>query len=177
MSSPTGNFHRIKCALSYGAQRLGEILMLPGENMGVGLEKFFVNTLGRNGRGQRPDVQIPVHAFGTGRSEVSDLSGEYDSHYNVLLYSQWYHNHALSVPTQPSTVSSSSQTQKKNAWDALRRFVRCKRDIFYRRGTNVFIPRLPFSHHCAFQLPAATYGIEKMTKSRGTGTYIPDMVY
>ncbi|XWS65603.1 hypothetical protein CRYUN_Cryun05aG0127800 [Craigia yunnanensis] len=172
-----GNFHRIRYAISYGAQRLGEILMLPGENMGVGLEKFFVNTLGRNGRGQRPDVQSPVHAFGTGRSEVSDLRGNYDGHYNVLLYSQWYHNYVSSVPSQPSTVSSSSQTQKKNAWDAICRFVRCKRNIFYRRGTNVFIPRLPFSHPCALQLPAATYGIEKMTKSRGTGTYIPDMTH
>ncbi|XVF00370.1 hypothetical protein REPUB_Repub03eG0279700 [Reevesia pubescens] len=172
-----GNFHRIRSALSFGAKKLGEILMLPGEIMGMGLEKFFINTLDRNGRGQRPDVQIPVHAFGTGRSEASDLSGDYDGYYNCLLYSQWYHNYALPVPSQPSAVSSSSQTQKKSAWDALRRFVRCKRNIFYWRGTNVFIPRLPFSHPCALQLPAATYGIDKMTKSRGTGTYIPDVTH
>ncbi|XP_022764860.1 uncharacterized protein LOC111310036 [Durio zibethinus] len=172
-----GNFHRIRCALSYGAQKLGEILMLPGENMGMGLEKFFVNTLDRNGRGQRPDVQVPVHAFGTGRSEVSDLSGDYDGYYNCLLYSHWFHSYALPVPTQPITVSSSSQTQKKSAWDALRRFVRCKGNIFFRRGTNVFIPKLPFSHPRALQLPAATYGIDKMTKSRGTGTYIPDVTH
>ncbi|KAE8689538.1 Melibiase family protein isoform 1 [Hibiscus syriacus] len=173
-----GNFHRIRCALTYGAQRLGEILMLPGENMGVGLEKFFVNTLDRNGRGQRPDVQIPVHAFGTGKSEVSDLSGDYDGYCNGLLYSQWYHYYAVNVPVQPTTtVSSSSQTQKHSAWDALRRLVRCKRNISYRKGTNVFIPRQPFSHPSALRLPAAAYGIENMTKSRGTGTYIPDMTH
>ncbi|XWS08378.1 hypothetical protein CRYUN_Cryun41cG0074600 [Craigia yunnanensis] len=171
-----GNFYRIKCALSYGAQRLGEILMLPGENMGMELEKFFVNILDRNGRGQRPDVHIPVHAFGTGRSEVSDMSGDYDGYYNSLLYSQWYHNYALPVPAQPSAVSS-PQTQKKSAWNALRSFVRCNQNSFYRRGTNVFIPRLPFSHPCALQLPAATYGIDKMIKSRGTGTYIPDVTH
>ncbi|XVF41223.1 hypothetical protein PTKIN_Ptkin01aG0263300 [Pterospermum kingtungense] len=172
-----GNFHRIKCALSYGAQTLGEILMLPGENMGAGLEKFFVNTLGRNGRGLRPDVQIPVHAFGSGRSETSDLSGDFDGYYNGLLYSKWYHNYALLVPGQPSTVSSSSQTQKKSAWNAVRRFVGCKQNVFTRRGTNVFIPRLPFSHPSALRLPAATYGADEMTKSRGTGTYIPDRTH
>ncbi|XVE90977.1 hypothetical protein DITRI_Ditri20bG0118800 [Diplodiscus trichospermus] len=172
-----GNFHRIRCAFSYGARRLGEILMLPGENMGVGLEKFFANTLGRNGRGQRPDVKTPVHAFGTGRSEVFDLTGDYDHHYNNLSCSRWYHNCPSSVPAQPSVLSSSSQTEKKSAWDALRQFVRCKQNIFNWRGSNLFIPRLPFSHPCASQLAAATYGIDKMTKSRGTGTYIPDVVY
>ncbi|XVE90978.1 hypothetical protein DITRI_Ditri20bG0118800 [Diplodiscus trichospermus] len=172
-----GNFHRIRCAFSYGARRLGEILMLPGENMGVGLEKFFANTLGRNGRGQRPDVKTPVHAFGTGRSEVFDLTGDYDHHYNNLSCSRWYHNCPSSVPAQPSVLSSSSQTEKKSAWDALRQFVRCKQNIFNWRGSNLFIPRLPFSHPCASQLAAATYGIDKMTKSRGTGTYIPDVTH
>ncbi|XVF81943.1 hypothetical protein PTKIN_Ptkin16aG0002900 [Pterospermum kingtungense] len=160
-----GNFHRIKCALSFGAQRLRETLMLPGEKMGIGIEKFFVNTLDRNGRGQRPDVKIPVHAFGTGKSEVSDLTGDYDGYYNDLLYSQWYHDHALPVPTQRSTDSSSSQTQKK----------KCKRNIFGSRGTNVFIPRLSSSHPPSVQSPAATHGIDEMTESRGTGTYLPDM--
>ncbi|KAG4196570.1 hypothetical protein ERO13_A06G179700v2 [Gossypium hirsutum] len=169
-----GNFHRIRCALSFGAQRLSEILMLPGENMGMALEKFFVNTLDRNGRGQRPDVQIPVHAFGTGKSEVCDLSGDYNGYYNGLLYSQWYHNYALNLPYHPTALSSSSssQTHRYSAWDALRRLVRCKRNSYYRKGTNVFIPRPPYSHPSALQLPAATYGA---TKSRGTGTFFPDM--
>ncbi|KHG02828.1 DEP domain-containing 5 [Gossypium arboreum] len=169
-----GNFHRIRCALSFGAQRLSEILMLPGENMGMALEKFFVNTLDRNGRGQRPDVQIPVHAFGTGKSEVCDLSGDYNGYYNGLLYSQWYHNYALNLPYHPTALSSSSssQTHRYSAWDALRRLVRCKRNSSYRKGTNVFIPRPPYSHPSALQLPAATYGA---TKSRGTGTFFPDM--
>ncbi|KAE8724297.1 Melibiase family protein isoform 1 [Hibiscus syriacus] len=172
-----GNFHRIRCALTYGTQTLGEVLMLPGENMGIGLEKFFVNTLNRNGRGQRPDVQIPVHAFGTGKSEVSRLSGDFDVYYNALLYSQWYHYYALNVPVMPATtVSSPSQTPKHGAWDALRLFVRCKRNTFYRKGMNVFIPRLQFVHPFALQLPAA-YGIDNMTKSRGTGTYIPYMTH
>ncbi|KAK8977619.1 hypothetical protein V6N11_013404 [Hibiscus sabdariffa] len=174
-----GNFHRIRCALTYGTQRLSEILMLPGENMGVGLEKFFINTLDRNGRGERPDVQIPVHAFGTGKSEISDLSGDYDGYYNGLLYSQWYHYCAVNGPVQPTTnvSSSSSQTPKHGAWDALRRLVRYKRNIFYRKATNTFFLRPPFYHPCALQLPAATYGIDNMTKSRGTGTYIPDMTH
>ncbi|XP_039060932.1 uncharacterized protein LOC120205057 [Hibiscus syriacus] len=170
-----GNFHRIRCALIYGTQTFGEVLMLPGEKMGIGLENFFVNTLNRNGRGQRPDVQVPVHAFGTGKSEVSRLSGDFDVYCNGLLYSQWYHYYALNVPVMPATtVSSPSQTPKHGAWDALRWFVRCKRNTFYRKGTNFFIPRLQFAHPFALQLPAA-YGIDNMTKSRGTGTYIPNM--
>ncbi|KAK8674781.1 hypothetical protein V6N13_032884 [Hibiscus sabdariffa] len=172
-----GNLHRIRCALTYGAQRLGEILNLPGETMGVGLEKFFVNTLDRNGRGQRPDVQIPVHAFGTGKSEISDLSGDYDGYYNGLLYSQWYHHCALNVPVHPTTPVSSSQTQKHGARDALHRLVRCKRNTFCRKGTDVFIPRLPFSHPCALRLPASTSGIDNMSEWRGTGTNIPDMTH
>ncbi|XP_021297204.1 uncharacterized protein LOC110426322 [Herrania umbratica] len=172
-----GSFYRIRSALSFGAQRLREILMLPGENMGRGLENFFINTLGRNGRGQRPDVQIPVPAFGTGRSDVSDLSGDYDGYYNGLIYSHRYHNNALPVTAQPNTLSSSSQTQKKSTWDALRQFVRFKRNIVYWKGSNVITPSLPFSHPCAPQFPAATYGIDKMGKSRGTGTYIPDVAH
>lgn len=147
--------------------------MLPGENMGGGLEKYFINTLGRNGRGQRPDVQIPVHAFGTGRCEMSDLSGDFDCYYNGLLYSKWYHG--MLVPGQPCSVSS-SQTQKKSAWDALRQFVRCKQNVVTSRGTNVFIPRPTFIHP-SLQSPAATYGIDNMTMSRGTCSYIPDRVY
>uniref|UniRef100_A0A2P2MG45 Uncharacterized protein MANES_07G140200 n=1 Tax=Rhizophora mucronata TaxID=61149 RepID=A0A2P2MG45_RHIMU len=83
------NFHRIRCALTLGAQSLREILMLPAESIGTGLEKFFVNTLDRNGRGERPDVPVPVPAFGTGRSEVSDLCGDYSSYSTGLLHSQW----------------------------------------------------------------------------------------
>ncbi|GAV62491.1 NTP_transf_2 domain-containing protein [Cephalotus follicularis] len=164
-----GNFHRIRCALSHSAQRLEEILLLPSESMGMGLQKFFMNTLDRNGRGQRPDLQVPVPSFGTQRSQVSDLVGDYDSYYTGLLYSQCYHNYTLPVCAQPRPLSSPSHFHNRSAWAAIRQWVRCKRNVFYRRGTDLYVPTLPFRHPYA-----ATFCIDDRRKSRGTGTYIPD---
>lgn len=172
-----GNFHRIRCALSYGAQRLGEIFMLPGRDIGVGLEKFFTNTLDQNGKGERRDACVPVPAFGTGISEVSDLSGDYDTYCNSLLHSQWCHNYTLPTPSQPSPPPSPSQIQQKNAGNALSGLRRSKQNIFSKKGRDIFLPRMPLFHPYASQLYAANSGINEMGKSRGTGTYIPNMVY
>lgn len=171
-----GNFHRIRGALSYGAQRLGEIIALPGEAMGGRLEKFFMNTLDRNGRGQRPDADVPVPAFGTGRSEASDLNGDYDKYYSGLLHGQWYHSYALPVPPQPSSPSSPSQIKQKSARDVLPQLLQSKQDILSQRGTEVFFPRQK-CHPYASQVHVAISGIDTMRKSRGTGTYIPDMCH
>ncbi|OVA19659.1 hypothetical protein BVC80_8585g2 [Macleaya cordata] len=59
-----GNFYRIRSAFTYGARKLGRILLLPGESVQDELIKFFTNTLERHGSGQRPDVQDPVPTFG-----------------------------------------------------------------------------------------------------------------
>ncbi|KDO44283.1 hypothetical protein CISIN_1g0061401mg [Citrus sinensis] len=169
-----GNFHRIRCALSYGAQRLGEILTLPGHCLGMGLEKFFINTLERNGKGLRPDVQVPIHAFGSGKSEAADLSGDYDSYYNGLLYGQCYHDYTLPVTAQFSPPSSPSQIPSRSAWDVLCQYVQGKGNLVYQWGTEVFVPRLPFCHPYASQVRASTFSTDEGEKSRGTGTYIPE---
>ncbi|KAH9624526.1 hypothetical protein KSS87_022143 [Heliosperma pusillum] len=52
-----GNFFRIRSAFSYGARKLGQILLQPRENIAEEVRKFFTNTLDRHGTGQRPDVQ------------------------------------------------------------------------------------------------------------------------
>ncbi|KAF9661415.1 hypothetical protein SADUNF_Sadunf19G0066300 [Salix dunnii] len=169
-----GNFHRIRGALSYGAQRLGEIIALPGEAMGGRLEKFFVNTLDRNGRGQRPDADVPVPAFGTGRSEASNLNGDYDRHCSGLLHGQWYHSYALHAPPQPSSPSSPSQIKQKSSRDVLPQLLQSKQNIFSQRGTEVFFPRQK-CHPYASSVHVS--GIDTMRKSRGTGTYIPDMCH
>ncbi|XP_048490119.1 uncharacterized protein LOC104898183 isoform X2 [Beta vulgaris subsp. vulgaris] len=52
-----GNFFRIRSAFSYGARKLGQILLQPRENIAEEVRKFFTNTLDRHGKGQRPDVQ------------------------------------------------------------------------------------------------------------------------
>lgn len=151
--------------------------MLPGESIGIGLEKFFLNTLDRNGKGQRPDAQVLVSVFGTGRYEESDLCGEFNSYYNSLLYGQWYHDYTLPVPFQLSPSSPPSEIRNRSAWDSLRQFVRCKRNLFYRWGTEVFVPRLQFCHPYVSRLSGATFNVDEVEKSRGTGTYIPDMVF
>ncbi|KAK9734246.1 hypothetical protein RND81_04G125900 [Saponaria officinalis] len=55
-----GNFFRIRSAFSYGARKLGQILLQPQENIAEEVRKFFTNTLDRHGTGQRPDVQEPL---------------------------------------------------------------------------------------------------------------------
>ncbi|XP_077222990.1 uncharacterized protein LOC143856609 [Tasmannia lanceolata] len=54
-----GNFYRIRNAFSYGARNLGKILALPAESIVDEVDQFFMNTLERHRRGQRPDVQDP----------------------------------------------------------------------------------------------------------------------
>ncbi|GAA0158230.1 hypothetical protein LIER_15313 [Lithospermum erythrorhizon] len=52
-----GNFYRIKSAFTYGARKLGRILLQPEDNIAIELHNFFLNTLERHGHGERPDVQ------------------------------------------------------------------------------------------------------------------------
>ncbi|XP_062092445.1 uncharacterized protein LOC133798235 isoform X2 [Humulus lupulus] len=165
-----GNFHRIICALSHGTQRLGEILVLPGVGLGEGLEEFFKNTLDRNGRGERPDIQAPVPAFGTGRCELYDLSGDYDSYYGGLQYTQWYHDYFITISMQSNQTLSYVWNESTLSWT-----VQPNQNGFQRRGTEAFVPRMPLYHPNLSLLPAATFSTSIMGKSRGTGTYIPDM--
>ncbi|GAY40579.1 hypothetical protein CUMW_053040 [Citrus unshiu] len=141
---------------------------------GMGLEKFFINTLERNGKGLRPDVQVPIHAFGCGKSEAADLSGDYDSYYNGLLYGQCYHDYTLPVTAQFSPPSPPSQIPSRSAWDVLCQYVQGKGNLVYQWGTEVFVPRLPFCHPYASQVRASTFSTDEGEKSRGTGTYIPE---
>ncbi|XP_057513302.1 uncharacterized protein LOC130795287 [Actinidia eriantha] len=55
-----GNFYRIRSAFTYGARKLGQILLQPEDNIVSEIRKFFSNTLDRHRSGQRPDVQDPV---------------------------------------------------------------------------------------------------------------------
>ncbi|CAK9153767.1 unnamed protein product [Ilex paraguariensis] len=64
-----GNFFRIRSAFTYGARKLGQILLQPEENIDVELLKFFSNTLDRHGSGPRPDVQDSVPIFNHSRFE------------------------------------------------------------------------------------------------------------
>ncbi|KAJ6806395.1 uncharacterized protein M6B38_174290 [Iris pallida] len=51
------NFYRIRSAFTYGARKLGKILLLPSNRMEYEVKMFFTNTLDRHGSGERPDVR------------------------------------------------------------------------------------------------------------------------
>ncbi|CAH8376326.1 unnamed protein product [Eruca vesicaria subsp. sativa] len=137
-SVTVGNVKRLRHAFTLGSKKLKDVLTLPGETMGWKLEKFFGNTLERNGKGQRLDVEEPVTAFGTGRSEFSELRGDFEGYFNSLVYGKWFHGE-----TQQNWIP---QGQDTSYWDIL--------NGFYRKNLNGAIP---------------------MQRSRGTGTYIPEM--
>ncbi|CAN6709966.1 unnamed protein product [Malus baccata var. baccata] len=106
-----GNFCRIRSAFSLGAKKLREVLMLPGERRGMTLEKFFATTLDRNGGGQRADLATPVPGFGTGTSEKSDLTGDYEEYCDSLLSANAYqfsitHNGAPPFEAEDMTKSN-----------------------------------------------------------------------
>ncbi|KAL8102063.1 hypothetical protein AgCh_026809 [Apium graveolens] len=56
-----GNFYRIKSAFTFGARKLGQILLLSGDCIAAELCTFFSNTLDRHGSGPRPDVRDVVY--------------------------------------------------------------------------------------------------------------------
>ncbi|XP_043706736.1 uncharacterized protein LOC122656321 isoform X2 [Telopea speciosissima] len=79
-----GNFYRIRSAFTYGARKLGRVLLLPGESLESELNKFFMNTLDRHGSGQRPDVQDSLPTFdangpGPACSELAIEKGREDT--------------------------------------------------------------------------------------------------
>ncbi|XP_024016664.1 uncharacterized protein LOC18026715 [Eutrema salsugineum] len=144
-----GNLQRIKRAFTLGARKLRDVLTVPGETMGWKLEKFLGNSLERNGKGQRHDVDEPVIAFGTGRSELSELRGNFEGYFNNLVYGRWFHGE----PPQ----NWIPQGQDTSSWDVVRWFVAGQKNVYHWRNLN------------------GPTSLQNMRKSRGTGTYIPEM--
>ncbi|XP_010517495.1 PREDICTED: uncharacterized protein LOC104792924 isoform X2 [Camelina sativa] len=144
-----GNVPRLRHAFTLGVQRLRDILSVPGETMGWKLEKFFRNTLDRNGKGQRQDVVEPLIAFGTGRTELSDLRGDFEGYFRSLVYGKWFHGEI-----QYSWIPQGEET---SSWDVASWSVNDQKNILY--WTN----------------PDGSTSMQNMQKSRGTGTYIPEM--
>lgn len=164
---------RIQCAFAYGAKMLGEILMLPMEKMVQELEAFFLNTLDRNGRGLRMDVDAPVPTFGTGKFDNFSLNGEFDSYYNDFLYGQWHQEHNLASDQPPSLLPPALPPQSPRNWDTSCRFQFQNRATTPPwRGADAFVLR-PL-----LQQPQSPGGgsCNEFGRSRGTGTYIPKPV-
>lgn len=156
-----------------GLKQLREKLALPGERIGQELQIFFKVALYRNGRGQRPDLQAPVPAFGSGRSVQSNLTGNYDYYYGGMLYALALRDPSLRLPSHPSpspsqvrnntTLNARTPTVDQHDWK-----------VFDRMSMNAYA--LPFYHRSASQQTADAWD-ENTRTVPGTGTFIPDGVY
>ncbi|KAH0459218.1 hypothetical protein IEQ34_012032 [Dendrobium chrysotoxum] len=65
-----GNFYRIRSAFTYGAWKLGRLLLLPGKSIANEVNMFFLNTIDRHGSGERPDVQDLIPRCLDGASDL-----------------------------------------------------------------------------------------------------------
>ncbi|KAG9152634.1 hypothetical protein Leryth_022406 [Lithospermum erythrorhizon] len=112
-----GNFYRIKSAFTYGARKLGRILLQSEDSIAFELHNFFLNTLERHGHGERPDVQdsagsLPNHYHYSPESDLSDYNGNY-----VPEHSRTYPDVAScsgAVSTDIAKVGSRSVSENGN---------------------------------------------------------------
>ncbi|GAA0152210.1 hypothetical protein LIER_10747 [Lithospermum erythrorhizon] len=112
-----GNFYRIKSAFTYGARKLGRILLQSEDSIAFELHNFFLNTLERHGHGERPDVQdsagpLPNHYHYGPESDLSDYNGNY-----VPEHSRTYPDVAScsgAVSTDIAKVGSRSVSENGN---------------------------------------------------------------
>uniref|UniRef100_A0A0D9XYH5 PAP/OAS1 substrate-binding-related domain-containing protein n=1 Tax=Leersia perrieri TaxID=77586 RepID=A0A0D9XYH5_9ORYZ len=96
-----GSFYRIRGAFSFGAQKLGQILMLPSNLIPTEIFGFFENTLKRHGRGERSDVGsndsvksflAPKYALGKNAPDLNNADTSEDENIspNLLRTSDRY---------------------------------------------------------------------------------------
>ncbi|CAO2820741.1 unnamed protein product [Amaranthus hypochondriacus] len=162
-----GNFFRIRSAFSYAAQKLSDILMLPDEHIKNGLENFFKDTLEKNGKGKRADVDVPVPAYGSEFYACNNIS---DCLLSGINYGLWFHDQGVIYPVVPST--SQNQCVWNNQWPEIGYNAHYDQNFYY--GTS-FDPSPPsyYAGVNSFTLTNAAFA-EENWKSRGTGTFIPN---
>jgi hypothetical protein len=97
----TGSYYRIKSAFSYGASKLGRVLMTPFYMIPDNIALFFANTLQRNNIVRLPDIEtlidkdisqlnivvdenVPVTDGSESASDVLDLTGNLEVHMTSL---------------------------------------------------------------------------------------------
>ncbi|KAG7574377.1 polymerase nucleotidyl transferase domain [Arabidopsis suecica] len=147
-----GNAIRLRHCFRRGAQKLRDVLTFPGETVGWKLENFFGNSLDRNGKGQRQDVEEPVIPFGTGKADYSNLRGDFDGYFLCFIYGKWFHGESLHnwIP----------QGLDIRSWETVRWFMTRRRNFFNGRNLDG---------------GSTSTSMPNKRKSKGTGTYIPEM--
>ncbi|KAL2897867.1 Terminal uridylyltransferase cid1, partial [Bienertia sinuspersici] len=148
-----GNFYRIRSALTYGARKLSDILVLPLENIKSGLENFFKDTLELNGKGRRADALVPVSVYD---SDISSGNGGNDHLLSGLHYGM-------------CADTSANQQVWNNQWADMNQNAPIDQSMYYS------ITRSPPSYVDGFKDFRFARGLSVTEKwrSRGTGTYIP----
>uniref|UniRef100_A0A5B6Z1Q5 Polymerase nucleotidyl transferase domain-containing protein n=1 Tax=Davidia involucrata TaxID=16924 RepID=A0A5B6Z1Q5_DAVIN len=106
---------------------------------------------------------------------LSDLTGDYDSHLNSLQCGRWCYEYASSLPALPITPPLPSQFQSMNSWDPIRHSSQFKRNGFSHTNVNGVIPRPAFYPMNTLLIPGVAFGVEEIPKPRGTGTYFPNV--
>ncbi|PIN07823.1 Polynucleotide adenylyltransferase [Handroanthus impetiginosus] len=103
---------------------------------------------------------------------LADLGGDYDSHIRSLLCGQLCYGFGLSAPLVCKPPSSPARTQNKRPWDVVRRSMPLT--------LNNCSQMDPYSDNIVFHgadspFLGTSFQIEGHQKTRGTGTYFPNM--
>ncbi|KAK6935640.1 hypothetical protein RJ641_032670 [Dillenia turbinata] len=105
---------------------------------------------------------------------LSDLSGDYKSHFRSLLYGYFCHGYVITAPVL-SSPPMSPQYQKDNSFDFFHGSIPFKQN-FSKINRKSFLSRQPFYPVCSASSNAVSCPEEKQ-KSRGTGTFLPNMFH
>ncbi|XP_057972859.1 uncharacterized protein LOC131161015 [Malania oleifera] len=124
--------------------------------------------------GQQDRASVGTLATSEALNSISDLSGEYDAHFNSLQYGRWCHEYAVGAPVSPMSLPMPSQFHSKNSWNSMQRPPQFRRGVFSRMNTNGIVPRPAFYPLTLPMIPGSAYGMEELPKPRGTGTYFPN---
>lgn len=117
------NFYRIRSAFRFGARKLGQILLLPKDDIADEIKLFFKNTLDMHGRTSGPDLEDSSLIFDSkGFGVLSNLSHtetfSEDEMYSKLLNLDFDDDMLVGVEDMGSTEGSSSLSGHRIAADA-----------------------------------------------------------
>jgi hypothetical protein len=103
------------------------------------------------------------------------LRGDHNDHLRSLAYSQYCHMYAVSAPIPPCP-SMSPQSESNNRWETVRQSLQLKQNGHSQMNTNHVYGTQFYCVNPVAPFRAATNSEEKKER-RGTGTYIPNMVF
>ncbi|GMJ08537.1 hypothetical protein like AT3G51620 [Hibiscus trionum] len=106
---------------------------------------------------------------------LSDLCGDYDSHFKSLNYGRWcYYHYALSASVPPMPSPLVSQFQSNISWDVVRQSVQFRQNEISPMNANGVVARQAYSPMNPPKLRGASFGMDETAKPRGMGTYFPN---